>query len=204
MKLIILHNTYLCMRHAQSIANQHHIIVSSPETGINGYGLTQEGEQQVLHAIFTNKEILAVTHIYTSDFLRAYQTAMIISQQLNNIPVKTDVRLRERYFGQFEGTSSENYHKVWDMDCKSEQDIACYNVEPIHAVARRMISFLLDCENTHKNQNILVVSHGDPLQILYAIASVLLAHQFKSLPHFTNAEVRLLPSHFTIPEEYVS
>lgn len=204
MKSIALHNTYLCMRHAQSTANEMHIIVSDPETGTTTYGLTRKGEQQVLEAIVTNKEILSVNYIYTSDFLRAYQTAMIISQQLNNITVKTDARLRERYFGQFEGTNSENYNKVWDMDCKLEFDVACYDVEPIHAVARRMLSFLLDCEKSHNNQNILIVSHGDPLQILYTLASGLAAHQFKSLPHFANADVRLLPSQFTIAEEYVS
>jgi len=192
------------MRHAQSTANEMHIIVSDPETGTTKYGLTRKGEQQVLEAIVTNKEIVSVEYIYTSDFLRAYQTAMIISQQLNNIPVKTDARLRERYFGQFEGTNSENYNKVWDMDCKLEFDVACYDVEPIHAVARRMLSFLLDCEKSHNNQNILIVSHGDPLQILYAVASGVAAHQFKSLPHFANADVRLLPSQFTIAEEYVS
>ncbi|MEJ5361355.1 MAG: histidine phosphatase family protein [Spirochaetota bacterium] len=204
MKSIVLHNTYLCMRHAQSIANEKHIIISDPETGISKYGLTYEGEHQVLQAIVTNKEIQNITHIYTSDFLRAYQTAKIVARHYNNVPIITDVRLRERYFGQFEGTHSENYHKVWDMDCSKEFDVACYNVESIHAVAQRMLSFVLDCEKNLTNHNILVVSHGDPLQILYAIASGLTAHQFKSLPPFTNAEVRILPSHFTIQEEYVS
>ncbi len=204
MKSIVLHNTYLCMRHAQSIANKTHVIISDPKAGINNYGLTQEGEQQVLQAIVTNKELLSVNHIYTSDFLRAYQTALIIAQQCNNIPVIKDARLRERFFGQFERTDSENYHKVWDMDCIAENDVACYDVEPIHAVARRMLSFIFDCEKNHYKQNILIVSHGDPLQILYAITHGLSPKQFKSLPHFINAEVRLLPSHFTIQEEYTA
>lgn len=204
MKSIVLHNAYLCMRHAQSTANKEHIIASNPKTGINKYGLTQKGEQQVLQALVIDKKFLSVEYVYTSDFLRAYQTAMIISQQLNNVPVKTDARLRERYFGQFDGTNSENYHRIWNMDCKLEFDVSCYDVEPIYAVAKRMLSFLLNCENNHINQNILVVSHGDPLQILYTIACGFSAHQFRSLPHFSNAEVRLLPSYFTIPEEYVS
>ncbi len=152
MKLIVLHNTYLCMRHAQSTANEEHIIISNPETGISKYGLTQEGERQVLQAIVTNKEIQNITHIYTSDFLRAYQTAIIVAQHCNNVPIITDTRLRERYFGQFEETDSDNYHKVWYMDCSLEFDVACYNVESIHAVAQRMLSFLLDCEKNLKNK----------------------------------------------------
>jgi probable phosphoglycerate mutase len=192
------------MRHAQSFANEKHVIISDPATGISKYGLTPEGEHQVLQAIVTTKEMKNITYIYTSDFLRAYQTAIIVAKHYTNVPIIPDSRLRERYFGQFEGTNSENYHKVWDMDCTSEFDVACYNVEPIQAVAQRMLSFLLDCEKKLTNQKILVVSHGDPLQILYAITSGLAAHQFKTLPHFANAEVRILPSHFTIQEEYGS
>lgn len=203
MKSIVLQNTYLCMRHAQSVANEKRIIVSDPATGIHNYGLTEEGKKQVL-AIVTDNRIHSLDHIYSSDFLRAYQTASIIAQHCNNIPVITDARLRERFFGQFEGTNSENYHKVWDMDCATEYDVACYNVEPVLIVAKRMMSFLFDCEKFHSQKNILIVSHGDPLQVLYAIAHGLKPGQFKTLPHFANAEVRVLPSTFTTQEEYVA
>lgn len=204
MESIVLHNTYICMRHAQSVANEKHIIISDPESGIHSYGLTEEGNKQVLQAIVTDNRIHSLDHIYSSDFLRAYQTASIVAQHCNNIPVIKDERLRERFFGQFEGTSSENYHKVWNMDCTTEYDLACYNVEPIHVVAKRMMSFLLHCEKIHSHKNILIVSHGDPLQVLYAIANGLSPQQFKSLPHFANAEVRVLPSTFTTQEEYVA
>ncbi|MGB4270743.1 MAG: histidine phosphatase family protein [Spirochaetota bacterium] len=203
MATIILHNQYFLMRHAQSVANEKHIIVSNPASALEHYGLTPLGEKQVMQAIAHNKWLDSINYIYTSDFLRAYQTASLVGQMVK-VPILVDYRLRERYFGQLEGTDSENYHKVWDMDCSKEFDVACYNVESIHAVAQRMLSFVLDCEKNLTNHNILVVSHGDPLQILYAIASGLTAHQFKSLPPFTNAEVRILPSHFTIQEEYVS
>ncbi|MCX8123943.1 MAG: histidine phosphatase family protein [Spirochaetes bacterium] len=202
MKSIVLHNTYLCMRHAQSEANEQHIIKSDPATAIGSFGLTKEGEKQVLQAIVTDKRLCSITHIYSSDFLRAYQTAEIIARYLNNIPVITDSRLRERYFGQFEGTNSENYHIIWDMDCKLENTTDCYDVEPIHAVAKRMLSFLQDCERIHRHHTILIVSHGDPLQILYAIANGLAPQQFTSLPHFANAEIRQLPKTFAIQEEY--
>ncbi len=192
------------MRHAQSVANEKHIIASDPATGITNYGLTEEGKKQVLQAILSNNYIRSVQQIYSSDFLRAYQTASIIALHCNNIPVIIDTRLRERFFGQFEGTNSENYHTVWDMDCATEYDVACYNVEPVHVVAKRMISFLLDCEKKHLQKTILIVSHGDPLQFLWAVANGLFPSQFKSLPHFANAEVRVLPSTFTIQEEYIA
>ncbi|HPK45730.1 MAG TPA: hypothetical protein PLV62_12175, partial [Spirochaetota bacterium] len=55
-----LHNTYLLMRHAQSKANHMHIIVSNPEVGVNDYGLTQEGKNQVLKAIAHCNELKSV------------------------------------------------------------------------------------------------------------------------------------------------
>jgi broad specificity phosphatase PhoE len=203
MKSIELHNNYLCMRHARSIANEQHIIVSDPTTGIGQYGLTFEGKKQVFEAIAKNDALWKITHIYSSDFLRAYQTARIVAKHMNNMPVITDARLRERYFGRFEGSDSENYHAVWDMDCASEFDAACLDVEPVRSVAKRMLSFVLDCENRHREGVILVVSHGDPLQILYAIAKGVPAHRFATLPHFTNAEVRLLPVKFSVQKELV-
>ena len=192
------------MRHAQSKANQMHIIVSNPEAGVHDYGLTQEGNNQVLKAIAHCNELKSVEYIYTSDFLRAYETAMIIARHMNIINVKLDIRLRERYFGQFEGTDSENYQRIWDMDCRNVNDPVCYDVEPIHTVAKRMISFLIDCKNHHTNDTILVVSHGDPLQILYALSIGLPVNNFRSASHFNNAELRLLPSRFTIDEELIT
>lgn len=181
-----------------------HIIVSNPEVGVNDYGLTQEGNNQVLKAIAHYNQLQSVTCIYTSDFLRAYETAMIIARHMDIINVKFDIRLRERYFGQFEGTDSENYQRIWDMDCHNANDPVCYNVEPIHTVAKRMISFLLDCETNHINDTILIVSHGDPLQILYTVSIGLLINKFKTASHFNNAELRLLPSRFTIDEELIT
>ncbi|HQQ49710.1 MAG TPA: histidine phosphatase family protein [Spirochaetota bacterium] len=199
-----LHNTYLLMRHAQSKANHMHIIVSNSEVGVNDYGLTQEGKNEVMKAIAHCNELKSVEYIYTSDFLRAYETSMIIAGHMNIIHVKFDIRLRERYFGQFEGTDSGNYQRIWDMDCCNVHDPVCYDVEPIHTVAKRMISFLFDCETNHINDTILIVSHGDPLQILYTVSIGLPINKFKTASHFNNAELRLLPSRFTIDEELIT
>ena len=156
-----------------------------------------------MEAIAHTNELYDVKQIYTSDFLRAYQTALLVAH-ITKADVITDIRLRERFFGQFEGTDSENYHKVWNMDCKQENSQICYDVEPLHSVAKRMLSFVLDCESYYVNTLLLIVSHGDPLQILFAKANGLQPHQFRTLPHFANAEIRHLPSHFAIEKEYLS
>ncbi|MFW5770454.1 MAG: phosphoglycerate mutase family protein, partial [Spirochaetota bacterium] len=66
-----LKNRYLLMRHGQSRSNAESKIISLPSAGIHGYGLTDEGRQQVLQSIDSRGEIARVDIIYTSDFLRA-------------------------------------------------------------------------------------------------------------------------------------
>lgn len=179
------------MRHAESVANALHIIVSDPKYGVHDYGLTPHGHMQVKQAIEHFTRLEQVTCIYASDFLRAYQTAAIISKQYGNIPLITDLRLRERYFGQFESTNSKNYEKIWDMDCSNTS--LCYDVESIVSVVKRMMSFIRECEKKHNHEKLLIVSHGDPLQILFTISLGFPYTKFRSLPHFANAEIRVLP-----------
>lgn len=204
MKLFTAHNTYVCMRHAKSTANEMRIIISHPDNGISQYGITEEGRTQISMALAHYKELRMINHIYSSDFLRAYQTALMVAHHNGGLPVTTDGRLRERYFGIFEGTSSDNYHKVWDMDCTHNNDAACYEAEPISSVARRMLSFIKECELNHSEKTILVVSHGDPLQILFAVSQELSPNAFTSVPHFTNSEVRILPHQFFVQKELMS
>ena len=61
--------------------------------------------------------------IFASDFKRTAETANIIREKLNcATEVQLDVRLRERYFGEYEGTSTQNYNKVWENDEEGEKD----------------------------------------------------------------------------------
>jgi hypothetical protein len=56
--------------------------------------------------------------VFASDFLRTRHTAEALCQALGQDvdQITYDVRLRERYFGDFNGTSSDNYPLVWNED----------------------------------------------------------------------------------------
>ena len=73
---------------------------------------------QVDDALKKNKVLDAEIIIYSSEFLRAKETAKIIADSLGIKKINYCEELRERYFGDFEKTDNSNYHKVWKEDNK--------------------------------------------------------------------------------------
>ena len=154
------------MRHAESLANQEEMIVSHPNSGLHRFGLTREGRRQVRKTL-THAPFAEVTKIFSSNFLRAAETAQLIGEHLG-MSVSLDSRLGERNFGDFELTPTKNYAQVWEHDSLSPYHTA-WSTESVWSVARRMINFFKDLATTETQGDVLVVSHGDPIQILRAI-----------------------------------
>ncbi|MBS3054839.1 MAG: histidine phosphatase family protein [Candidatus Aenigmarchaeota archaeon] len=79
-------NNYFGQRHGQSEANVLGIIISDPAVGIKNYGLSHLGRDQVYKSAKAAREsdlLGPKTIIYTSDFLRARETADITTDILN-------------------------------------------------------------------------------------------------------------------------
>lgn len=167
-KNLKLKNTYYVMRHGQSLANLKGLIISSPRQAINGYGLSNNGKRQVREAIRNCKELNKDTIIYSSDFKRARQTAEIARVVLNAKKPHLTKKLRERYFGYLDKTIDKNYSKVWDIDlnCKPLD-----NIESVQSIVARVTGLVSKLEKRYKNKKILLVSHGDPLNILLTCMS---------------------------------
>ncbi|MCR9145270.1 MAG: histidine phosphatase family protein [bacterium] len=189
-------NTYYCLRHGRSTANEQHIIVSRPENGVPGYGLSPTGRADTLTKLdakhFAGRGFTPENTVcYSSDFSRAFQTAEIFCEQLGLAAPIVDIRLRERSFGKFELESADNYERVWERDLED----AHHNfneAESTAAVRARLEDFLSEVENTHAGKHIVCVSHGDPSQIFQTIFADLPANGHRSLPHLENAELRPL------------
>ncbi len=156
-------NRYLLMRHGHSQANQQALIVSSPERGIDAFGLSETGEQQ-LASIVDTWAWPVPTRVVHSDFLRTTQTAARVANAFE-LAMTPDKRLRERFFGELEGGSDARYPDVWALDAESAEH-GTHKVEAVGAVAARMMVVLEEWERKVEGETILIVSHGDPLQIL--------------------------------------
>jgi broad specificity phosphatase PhoE/GNAT superfamily N-acetyltransferase len=184
-------NRYAAMRHGQSKANVRGIIVSRIETDRDGdYGLSEQGRQQALAAA-RDCGLPGDTVICSSDFARARQTAEIVREQLGAAPVMLAEALRERNFGAWEGTGAVNYARVWAADAADSAHPGG-DVEPAAAVLDRVTAFVAELERRYRGRDVLLVSHGDTLQILEAGFARIDPSRHRSLPALGTAEIRPL------------
>ncbi|MDR5865603.1 histidine phosphatase family protein [Halomonas koreensis] len=151
------------MRHGHSLANQEGRIISAPPRGLVAFGLSPHGRAQ-LDALLADWRWAEPQRILHSDFRRTTETAERVAAHFG-LTLAAEPRLRERYFGEFEGHSDARYAEVWARDARDPA--RCQDgVEPVTQVAARMRSVLDELERRHRGETILLVSHGDPLQIL--------------------------------------
>jgi broad specificity phosphatase PhoE len=184
-------NTFSIMRHGQSKANVAGIIVSCIESDLRGdYGLSDLGRAQALEAAQACG-LSSGTVIFSSDFSRARQTAEIVRAHLDTPEVNLATALRERCFGDWEGSPTDNYARVWAAD-ETDSDQVGSGVEPVAAVLDRTTALIVDLERRYSGRHILLVSHGDTLQILQAAFLRLSPTRHRRLPALRTAEIRQL------------
>jgi probable phosphoglycerate mutase len=194
-------NRYRVMRHGQSKANEAGVIVSRIETDRGGdWGLSELGRQQALAAARESR-LPADTVICSSDFARAWQTAEIMRAHLGAPAVTVCTALRERSFGDLEGTSAANYARVWQADNAGAGDGGAAHgsaahgdggIESAAAVLDRATALVADLERQYCGRDILLVSHGDTLQILEAGFLRMDPSGHRQLAHLETAQIREL------------
>lgn len=189
-----LKNIYFILRHGKSKANEEEIIVSDPVEGTTAYGLVREGREQARKGVekaLQEKLLDENTIIISSDFTRARETAEIAREVLKAQNVVLNPKLRERFFGLFEKTHNSNYEKVW-ADDKTFFNHKNNGVESTEEVLTRITSLMRELERSYAGKNILLVSHGDALQILQTAFENIPSSQHRTLKHLETGEVRKL------------
>ncbi|CAK9177912.1 unnamed protein product [Ilex paraguariensis] len=181
-------NRYWVLRHGKSIPNERGLIVSSMENGmLDDYKLASEGVNQAqLAGELFQKELkdrnilLENVRICYSPFSRTSHTAKVVASVLN-LPFdgpqcKVIKDLRERFFGpSFELMSHDKYSEIWALDEK-DPFTQPEGGESVADVVSRLTSALVTIESEFQGCAILVVSHGDPLQILQTILNAAKTH----------------------------
>ncbi len=184
-------NQYYGFRHGESRANIEGIVISDPVVGTTRYGLTENGRRQVAESIARAEGFGADTLIVASDFRRAAETAEIIREALGVEAVQFDIRLRERFFGAFEGEPHTKYSEAWMNDALNSGH-GINSVESADAVRARMFAVIQSLEAEHSGRKIIIVSHGDPLLLLQTAFEGIAASDHRTLPYFNTAELRPL------------
>lgn len=165
------------------------IIVSSLEQGTDPeYGLTDEGREEIADSI-KRSELSSDTLILSSPLSRAFESAMLAQQLLGARAVRLALELRERDFGELDGKLTENYKSVWARD-RINGAGEYMGVEPADLVAARGLALIRKLDEEYAGANILLVSHGDTLQILEAVRRGRLAGEHRGLFPLAPGEIR--------------
>ena len=186
------------MRHGESVANVKGLIVSSPENALSGFGLTNHGSQQVTQAAL-NTRLDRETIIVSSDYRRALETAEIIKSAIDAIsPISIDSRLRERDFGAYELQDHGHYQEIWQHDVNHPSESKS-SVESVIDTLTRGLDVIASLDQEYQDKSILLVGHGDVLQMLMAHHHNINPRFHRSLSCMGNADIRSLTKLTLIP-----
>ncbi|WP_077324226.1 histidine phosphatase family protein [Virgibacillus siamensis] len=122
--------------------------------GSSDIPLAEQGLQEA-RLLAVRPEIRNWDIVYSSDLLRAKQTAEIIVDKIE-VPLHLDPRLRERGGGLIEGTTEEERVKKWGPNWR-ELDMG---FETNENIISRGMSFIEEISDKHVDKRVLVVSHG--------------------------------------------
>lgn len=186
-------NQLWVLRHGESTANVEGLIVSVPgPRAFTEVGLTARGRAQAREAARDGaaRGLGPETLVISSDFARALQTAEEFAAGLGAAAPRIDQRLRERSFGRHDEGPADAYEQVWgiDRDRGTHQD----GVEQVAAVAARVLAVLREADELTPDAPVVLVAHGDVLQIALTLAAGADPHDHREQPHLGNAELRLL------------
>ncbi|MEG3070641.1 MAG: alpha-ribazole phosphatase [Candidatus Syntrophopropionicum ammoniitolerans] len=107
---------------------------------------------------------LEFENLYSSDLVRAYETAQIISQYHHNLEIKTLPALREINFGRWEGFSikeiAELYPEKIKQWWKTPLQTRLPDGESLGDLVQRVAAVVKNIVESHTGGNILLVTHG--------------------------------------------
>lgn len=187
-----LSNQFYAMRHGHSEANAAGIIISAPELGVAQYGLSAKGVEQVAKSLAAKHGLDKTARVVSSDFKRARETAEMVKKALEcEYPVVQDTRLRERFFGRYDRGSDLVYPKVWDLD-RIDPSHTENDVESASAVMARVTQLVVELDRLYCDSTILLIAHGDILQILQTAFARQDASRHREQKHLETAEIRPL------------
>ena len=170
MLLLSLFNTSIALRliiflrHGQAKNNTERVLAGRTP----GIPLTETGTQQA-ERIAKFLKPLNISTIYSSPIERAKNTAEIVSQH-NSVDVNIDERLIELDMGKFTGMAYDDifskHGNVFLKFYQGELEIAHNGVETFVEVQKRVTNIVDHVIKEHNDQNVLLVTHMDPIKAM--------------------------------------
>ena len=160
------------LRHGQAINNTKRLLAGRTP----GVPLTENGIHQA-ERIARFVKPFNISAIYSSPIERAENTAAIVAKH-NSLEYKVDERLIELDMGKFTGMPyDEIFEKHGNVFLKfydGELEIAHNGVETFAQVKNRVLSMIDHVLKEHQEENVLLVTHMDPIKAM--ISSIMNAN----------------------------
>lgn len=158
----------LAIRHGQTAWNAIGRIQGQLDVPLDATGLMQA--QRLAEALAD----AGIDALYASDLSRAAQTAAAVAER-TGLAIRTDVGLRERGFGEFEGQTHADIERLWpDHALRWRQRDPAYGPaggETLAAFDARSVACAARIAARHPGQTIALVAHGGVLDCLYRAAT---------------------------------
>ena len=152
------------LRHGQAKNNTERVLSGrTPGVPLTDKGITQA--QQTAELL----EHMNISAIYSSPIQRAKHTAEIVGEH-NSIDVQIDDRLIELDMGKFTGIPYDeifaSHGNVFLKFYNGELEIAHNGVETFADVKKRVTSIVDEIIEKHPDQNVVLVTHMDPIKAM--------------------------------------
>lgn len=160
-------NTYYVARHGESTKNIEGTLRSVLSD--DDVHLTEKGKAQALE-IGRSLRGAKIDLIYVSPFLRTRETAEIVRTELG-LPADAlivDERLHEHRVGVYDKRLTKDYKT--ESEKLQSADYAPNGGESVMDIQKRTGDFIYEVEASHKNKNILMVTHGWPAAQFIALS----------------------------------
>ena len=185
---------WLLIRHGQTDWNAEHRIQGHVDTGLSAEGLQQA------HRLGEKLGQTRLDAVYSSDFLRARDTALAVTAG-RDIEVVVRTELRERSYGDWEGLTREEIRSKdpagFELWTSGDDGFTPPGGEPVEEVVTRMRRLIEEVRTAHPgDETVALVGHGGSL---LALTVELLGLPSSSRRRFTLSNTGL--SSFTVNQD---
>ncbi len=159
-------------RHGQTEWNTLFRVQGRTDIPLNDVGRAQA------QALAERLDCMKIEAVYASPLGRAQESARFITER-QTCPLIVDERLIERDFGAWEGAIMPELSKtqpaLWDVWVKAPSLCEIPGAETVQAVYTRSMDFAKEILARHKDGNIVMISHANPVKLI-------LCHYLQTLP----------------------
>lgn len=152
------------IRHGESEANKAKVFA-----GQSNPVLTEKGKLQAELMCEWLISHYDIKHIYSSDLMRAYETALAISTKLKKDITKNPA-FREIYAGNWQGKEytliMEKYPEEYGVWLENLGQAHPPKGESVKELGQRVVREVLNLAKKHKDETIVIVTHATPIRML--------------------------------------